>query len=43
MDFVRGGDTFFAKYEPVGQYGWGVLVDTAVACSTSCKLKPGIM
>jgi PAS domain S-box-containing protein len=25
--FVRGGDTFFARYEPVGQYGWGVLVE----------------
>src|SRR5216683_3501245 len=25
--FVRGEDTFFARYEPVGQYGWGVLVD----------------
>src|SRR5882762_8266210 len=25
--FVRGDDTFFARYEPVGQYGWGVLVD----------------
>jgi PAS domain S-box-containing protein len=24
---VRGGDTFFAKYEHVGQYGWGVLVE----------------
>jgi PAS domain S-box-containing protein len=25
--FVRGGDTFFARYEPMGQYGWGVLVE----------------
>src|SRR6266699_1880685 len=25
--FVRGDDTLFARYEPVGPYGWGVLVD----------------
>ena len=25
--FVRGSDSFFAGYEPVGQYGWGVLVE----------------
>ncbi len=25
--FVRGGDTFFARYEPVRQYGWGILVE----------------
>ena len=25
--FVRGSDTFFVGYRPVGQYGWGVLVE----------------
>lgn len=25
--FVRGNDAFFAAYQPVGQYGWGVLVE----------------
>ena len=25
--FVRGGDSLFVGYEPVGQYGWGVLVE----------------
>jgi len=25
--FVRGSETFFARYEPTAQYGWGVLVE----------------
>jgi len=25
--FVRDGKSFFARYEPVGHYGWGVLVE----------------
>ncbi len=25
--FVRDGKSFFARYEPVGEYGWGVLVE----------------
>lgn len=29
--FVRGSDAFFAGYEPVGQYGWGVLVEQPLA------------
>ncbi len=29
--FRRDGDTFFTRYEPVSQYGWGVLVEQPVA------------
>ena len=25
--FARGNETFFARYEPVGHYGWGILVE----------------
>jgi len=25
--FVRDGNTFFARYEPVREYGWGILVE----------------
>jgi PAS domain S-box-containing protein len=25
--FIRGNDTFFVRYEPVGPYGWGILVE----------------
>jgi PAS domain S-box-containing protein len=25
--FARGNQTFFARYEPVGHYGWGILVE----------------
>jgi PAS domain S-box-containing protein len=25
--FVRDNDTFFARYEPAGHYGWGILVE----------------
>ncbi len=28
--FVRGSDTLFVGYEPVGQYGWGVLVEQSL-------------
>jgi len=26
--FVRDGNTFFAGYKPVRQYGWGILVES---------------
>ena len=29
--FGRDGGTFFTRYEPVGQYGWGVLVEQPAA------------
>ena len=29
--FGRDGSTFFTRYEPVGQYGWGVLVEQPAA------------
>ncbi len=29
--FVRGNDAFFAGYEPIGQYGWGVLVEQPIS------------
>jgi PAS domain S-box-containing protein len=29
--FGRDGDTFFTRYEPVRQYGWGVLVEQPTA------------
>src|SRR5205807_8693619 len=25
--FLHGSDPFFAAYQPVGQYGWGVIVE----------------
>ncbi len=36
--FVRAGNTFFAWYEPVRQYGWGILVE-----KPSAVLQQGIL
>jgi hypothetical protein len=37
--FVRDGDTYFAEYEPVQQYGWGILVEqpSAVLQRLGCR------
>ena len=29
--FVRDGESFFTRYEPVGRYGWGILVEQPAA------------
>jgi PAS domain S-box-containing protein len=29
--FPRNGSTFFARYEPAGEYGWGILVEKPAA------------
>lgn len=29
--FVRGGERFFARYEPTSEYGWGILVEKPAA------------
>jgi len=36
--FVRDGKSFFSTYEPVGQYGWGILVE-----QPSAVLQQGIL